>query len=276
MTGTKVTFVFEQAGQGFTESHYLATNSTDFSTELAKAISILPKRMLLCGKECSCTWIRLSDLSNPRRYRLEPVIPPALGQTTGKTQPAQVAIIAKLRDQNFTSTGSIYLRGLYRDSVNTANQINPAGDWISSWFPSYIAGLVAGQWCWKPRDLALQKKAIILTATQDAAGTVSITTSGDVFYGPFPSVIPIPAFISGCQGAALLNGQRLFLATDARTAKTVRRLPIFPYQANTGRITVNQPKLVQIATAIPEKVGEKKVGKILYQSVGRRRVLRVA
>jgi hypothetical protein len=278
----KVRFDFLQQGLGFSEDWYLATTDPDFGAQITATQSLAPKRALCLGAQGQMTGAVLSEIGSLRHTTPCPGINfPLNGSGLSPSAPIDVALILLKQNTNFTSSGKIFLRGIWSAIVGPGNVYTPTTPWTGA-EGVFIGQLLAGHWGWLGRNPTAQIRVAI--ATQGATPGVALNANGQpvITVGGTPFTVSLPgAFptvrISGVKGSASVNGQQVgqFQNTPATAPGTPcnqfvcnKRIPMFPYTGG-GKLTFNAPMFNQLASIQADRIGERKAGIPLPRSRGR-------
>jgi hypothetical protein len=267
--GTKLVMILDQGGNSWTESHVLDGTPTDFSAEDAKAQTLIPKRLACCGKQTSLTFYKLIDTVNPRRFLLGEWYPSITGSGSHDSDAPDTAVLIRAHSAAFEYT-RFYMRGVWDDAIQLGGQILPSWWGIGAPFDLYRNQVLADHWGWTGRDRTLKKRAQPIGITQNVDWTVAIVMPAAFFPAPIIGTTQQVRF-AGLLGALSLNGQQIIQVDDATHAHTLRRIPIVPWVNATGFLTLNTAVFKQFSQLQAERVVERKVGRPLYHSAGRRK-----
>lgn len=280
MTGTKVTFFFQERNYGWTESYFLPPQggsppgpSTGFLVERARAANLAYVRSLMLYAGASLISARFSDLAGGRLAFTDSSPPnyPRAG-TVSSADFSDTAIIGQLLGAGATKQGRRFFRGNADDAVTDAGLINSASSWYTTYFPAFKAKLLdpALQWSFTAKNTGASWTSVVTGVTQNTDGTARIHISGNNF--PLTSSERIEVFISGVQGANTINGLNLVQGVDLADptkADTVRKVAILPF-TNQGKISYRAIDMFKIEEVNLVRVGERKAGRPSPVVPGRR------
>jgi len=269
----KVTFSFAQLGYGWTENYFLDNPSSTLDAEFTKAEALASKRIALSGDQTKIPYIKISREDTKRDVKVFGY--EYSGDPNKNSDAPQVALLVKRYAESPVTNSTLYMRGIWDEMVTLGGDVDRTNAvWLAK-YGAYINLLFGSAgWGFVAKDPVLSGFSKITAVVANANGTITVTLA-DAALLAFAAGTNIKAFVAGVQGAAAVNGQNVFSVVDASHATTVKRIPMFPYQTG-GKFTFTQPKFYRFASASIPRVVERKVGRPLYLSRGRRAARRVA
>lgn len=274
---TRVTFVFQCQGYGWTITLYLPSISAGFTNELAKAQTLVNLFNAATNQYTGITYVRCQNASTLRQGVVQP-IDSAGSNTLGDGVQPQSCAYLRLYNAAFTMSKLIFFRGLPTNAVTSSKNLNPASQFGSKLY-SACAQMVNDGWCWAGKNPAQIAPQNIVGITQNVNGQANITFANTPFVNPpvGANTAKFPLVMSGIQGADLLNGKWVVQVSGLTptVATTVRKVIFNPWTGGgTGYspleqlITIGQAPQTQSYATI-ERFGERKCGRPLYLSRGR-------
>jgi hypothetical protein len=270
----KVTFSFVQGVYGWTENYFLNNPSTNLQAELAKANTLVNKRMPMSGAQTMVQHIKVSNESQKRDVILDLTL--YAGNQSQPSDAPDTAFLVKKYGALPQNNAPVYLRGIWDSIVQNGGQfVDPGGLWTAAFngWKGELSSTSEG-WGFLNFDPTATLTAQIATVTQNANGTIHVTLKTPTF-GAGPYEPSQKVFISGVGGAASLNGAQIVTVSATSTFDTVKQIPMFPYTTG-GKMTAQFQKFFLIADCQKQRILERKVGRPLYVSRGRQRGRKLA
>lgn len=268
----KVTFCFQQEAYGWTESYFLPSPSSTLEAELGLAETLASKRAVCSGSETMITHVKVSNenigrdvLVSERDY---------LGDQGQHSDAPDTALLVYKYPANNLVRSPLYLRGIWDDVVLEGGQFQFNNPGYNKVFGAFVGLLTSGPWGFIARVPASFKKSPIATMVDDGNGRVIIQTTQAIFAGIGVGQ-RVKTFVSGATGAASVNGPQVVEGVANNTVVTINRIPFFPYTGG-GQISYNEQLFYKISRVYRERVVERKVGRPLFLSVGRRKGRKLA
>lgn len=267
----KCTIGFQQDTYGWTESYYLNNATVSLTDEAAKLAALIPKRIALSGQQTFVSFAKLSNETLQRdvllSYYGDINTSPYKGTSGQDSDFRDTSLLVQRKNLNRTSRAPMYLRGIWDTLVQLGGNFRPSVMWTGLW-NQYVAELTgANGWGFLGKDPAGPVKVSIANVVQAANNSVTITTNNNTFtVGQIGTKIKI--FVSGVQGAGIVNGNQIVVPSTAKICETVKRIPIFPYISG-GFLTNSVPVFNLISAVDYTRAVERKAGRPLYQSRGR-------
>jgi len=263
---TKVTFSFRLNSYGWTENYFRDGVSESFEEVFSKAEALAAKRIKVSGVDTTLPYIKISRENAKRDVKAAGYN--YFGSTGKGSEPPQVAILMRRFALLGGLNASVYLRGIWDAVISDGGEIDRGNAaWLGA-YSTFTAELVAGNWGFIARNLTSSFTGAVDGVTQNANGTVNIEAKTPIFVGIAAGTL-IKIFLSGIQGAVSVNGQQVVEVIDGSNVKTKNRIPMFPYTTG-GKISHTEPKWYKDDTFSAVRVVERKPGRPLYLSVGRR------
>ena len=266
---SQCTLAFESQNYGWTESFYRPNPSVNLVPELTALRTLAQKRIMMCGRETSITFLKVSNTSVTGDVLLENRRNnPFVGDSQEASEVPSTAILIKRKSVNNVESSILYARGNFDSLLTNGGLIDESFDKGITAFSGFKGELKKG-WGFLSVDKTLQIKPNISNVTNDSDGHI-------VFQLPANSIPQnlvgkkAKVYVSGIQGATSANGQFIVDVVDRSTLRTRKRLPIFPY-LGFGRVTYSPIKFVAIADATMERSVHRQCGTPLFLSRGRRR-----
>lgn len=264
----KVTFSFIQNVYGWTESYFLDNPSADLQAELAKGEALAAKRAAMLGAQGT---IQAVKVSNEQVARDVIVGASSYGGNGAKPSDApDTAVLIKRFGPTPVAQAPLYLRGIWDEVVKEGGVFDFSNGPFLAAYNAWKALLVSTPlgWGFLAKDPAGSDESPVVTVSQNTNGTVSISCTDNIF-NAFATGDEVKIFVSGVTGAAAINGSNIAAVTLPNAVTTIKRIPIFPYLSG-GKISFTTPKFYKIANTQINRVVERKAGRPLYVSVGRR------
>lgn len=272
LNAAKVTLIFEQGGYGWTESYFLPAPSSDLQAEFAKGVTLASKRIKLCGKQTTLPFVKVSNEDVKRDVLVSGAN--FQGKLTEDSDAPDTALLCNRFGSTPAVRSPIFLRGVWDSIIVTGGQFDQTNAQFVTVFNSWRSYLIGNGWGFLARDPAISGTSGVATVTSNGNGTVTVTTEDGIFVG-LPTGSKIKAFIAGVQGAASINGQSVWTVNSGASITSVNRIPMFPYTTG-GQVTYRGLKFYAITAISPVRIAERKVGRPLFHSVGRRRGRKLA
>lgn len=268
----KCTIPFQQKLYGWTESYYLNNPSANLEAEMTRLISLAQKRILLSGQQTYLSYLKVSNESKLRDVRVSFLGPEGttgyVGYAGEDSDAQSTALLVRRVNADNTKVAPLYLRGIW-DSVVAQGGGVFGPPTFTALFNAYRAELLNYGWGFIAKSDASPARVAVSTVISNANGQVIINTSAPTF-----TVDQIGAktriFLSGIQGAAIVNGSQIVTPASANSCTTVKRIPIFPYEGG-GFLTNSVLAFFPISTVEGTRIVERKAGRPLYLSRGRAR-----
>jgi len=262
----KVTFSFAQGVMGWTENYFLASPSTDLKAEMALADTLAAKRIQLSGVQTTIPYIKVSNEAILRDVLVQGT--DYAGTAIKDSDSPDVAILTYRTATTPAVSAPLYLRGIWDELIVRGGEINRTNTaWIAV-YNGWMRQLIRDRWGFLAKDSTASQKSEIANVVQQGDGTVRITATNGIFVGLDPTK-KLKCFVSGVQGAVGINGPNVYKIISGAVVQTVDRLSIFPYTTG-GYISFTQPTFYPISDTRIERVVERKAGRPLYVSRGRR------
>lgn len=262
----KATLCFQQEAYGWTESYYRDNPSSNLQAELALAETLATKRIAMSGAQTEITHLKVSREDFQRDVLLSEK---DWNGDAGQTSDApDTAVLIKRYGTDNRSVSSLYLRGIWDALVRDGGRF-----WYNNpgWTPKYdswVNTLTSNAWGFIGRVPGSTQKKSILTLNSDANGRVIITCAvGD--FAPLTIGAKYKMFVSGCTGAASVNGPQVVTVQSNAAVLTQNRIPFFPYTGG-GSISYNTLSFIPFTRFVIERVVERKAGRPLFLSAGKR------
>lgn len=279
----KCTFNFRQLGQAWSET-YVHQNDT-IASILAQMSTANPANrliqqmgtsmMALRGPQCTLTSVRLSQFTlpvpviRPRISYLYRFQPPIVGSYTTNPSDADffdTCIVFQMTSAAGAPPKLTHARG-FPDSYVTAGG-SPVSDlatffgaaWTSpqNGFPQVA---VADQWHWVGRGTL--REGVITNLVQDAAGTVTITTTTGTLLAGMTAGQVLPFRIKGVTKPRAINGVWPFVVNAGLLSLTTKKLfGILDWDTGSqGKIVYNPQQAYPITTVRFNNIGSRKAGR---------------
>jgi hypothetical protein len=263
----KVTFAFTQGSYGWTENYFLAGPSSTLQAELTKANALAAKRAPLSGSQTKIAYIKVSNELNLRDVLVSNDT--YNGYPSETSDAPDTAILFKRYTVDPSANAPLYMRGVW-DSLIINGGIVDAGN--AAWLAlrnSWQGLLTSAGWGFLGKDPAASGSAAINSVAQNVDGTLHYVLKTPVL-AAIPVGTKIKCFVSGVQGALSANGPFVVTVASTTTCDTIVRIPTFAYVTG-GKFSFTQPKFFPIGNCQIQRVVERKVGRPLYVSRGRRK-----
>lgn len=278
----KITITFNVAGYGYTESWIDPAGAIDDSLFTTKVRDYSIVRCNASGTNTFLEYARISVIDSPRLSQVRRIsnIEGALstGQAAadgagGKTWTDSPFSALLIRCYNAAGNRSKnwFFRGYPDTMVDQGGLYLPSAQYKAA-FALMMAKVKALAWGWRGVNPDPPESPIAAVANT-AANQVQLTVPAAFFPAPFNKRVTVR--VTGATGCPNINGQYTVIKDTATTAHTVRKFPIFGYTGN-GIVKLLGVGSIPLEKGLPERVVERKPGKLLYRSAGRRRVQRMA
>lgn len=271
----KVTWVFEGAGRGWTESLHLQPSGDLHTGVEGPATKLAEVRAQLLGTEAFIKAIRISkEGTGPdahliyKRFRAKRI---AVGQgaidtTTQAAQP-DVGILMRCSNETKSRHKHTFLRGI-PDRIENQHGVYTPDAFFRDFMAAYIDRLILDQWGWYGVNTLTQKKKIPLVNYEvNAKGLVTFTFRDDIF----PNTVfnkRTKVRISGVNRKSSANGVHIVNVQDSKVCQTIHPLGVGPYYFG-GVGAWSENEFHRIFSAVDQKVVTRKAGAPLLESVGR-------
>lgn len=264
---TKCTFAFLQGAQGWTENYYLNGASSSLQPELTRAQTLAQKRVLCSGTQTIITHVKVSNDMVSRDVLVGDASYP--GDPGQDSDAPDTALLMYRYGPDNAVRSQLFMRGIWDDVILAGGEFDFGNPGWTTRFNAFVAELTRSPaFGFLGRIPASSKKSAIATITPTGDGRLDIVTTDNIFNG-IPVGTKLKTFVSGCTGSLSVNGQQIVTAAAATRVTTLRRIPIFPYTGG-GSISYTVPEFKAITRVLIERVVERKVGRPLFQSAGRR------
>lgn len=296
-TGTfqKVTFLFTQLNQGWSETYYLQADSPAAALAATSIVNpgqtkvntLAAAMMSMRGPQCFMQAVRISQVTlpvpypKPRISQLYRFTPAKAGSFTGIVTDADffdTCIVLQMLSAGPNPPKLTHMRGIPDSFVTAGGQ--PSGT-MDAFFGAAWNGPQTGlrsvlqgdAWFWLGQGTL--RKSPITNLTQDLPGTVTITTTDATLLNGLTVGAVYPFRISGVTKPKAINGQWPFVVNAGSLSITTKKLfGILAWDSGSqGKITYNPQQAVQIATVRYNNIGERKAGRPSDLQRGRRPAL---
>lgn len=289
----KATMIFKWSqGQGWTESHLINGTSTDVSSYITPLRALAQARAKILGTQGAITFIRIGVVvpgTAGFRSNGNVQVYTALQNSTGSNEIAgtggpgdfpDTCALIRIRNADGTRRTLLYLRGMpdgftidgglfdpkKPDGTPDPGGVSNMNDYITA-LTVNLAG--AGPLGWAGRLVKTTQRLTQTAANPD--GTIEITANGAIFPGPFDGSARIPVRITNTGRRNPLNGTNLFVPASAELASSAFPLGFLAYGTG-GTVNYNTAQFIGYDSALLFRIVERKVGRQLFVSRGRRRV----
>lgn len=264
MSNFKMTMVFQQDDQGWTESYYSGSTGTDPSTLVSKAWALAVKRIALCGRETGMTYLRISNIDVKRTTYLHRLTPELRGTAGYVSDSPNTCLVLAMKDTTLAKSKTTFLRGIADEMVDNGGGYAPTPAYRTL-LTAFINVLINASWGWL--GIATNTDADLQTLVQNANGTVSGTVIPTIFAPNLNGLTRVLRF-KGLTQPGNLNGANPCIITGIGSFETAKRIAILPW-ANGGKVVLATKTLYPIAEVLPQYIGERKAGKIFASARGR-------
>lgn len=278
----KLTLVYAVRGYGLSESFYSPAGAITDGV-FTSFLEYVMARRLISGFQTEFQFMRAAVDGSPRLVQLRPCSSspnepllggfrknPEGGKISDSDVPSSTLLMRCINDVG-NKYKFLYFRGYPDDQVDQGGRYIPSPQFITN-FGLFVAKVKALQYGWKGVSAPGAIGQITTVAVQPSFQQL-ITLSADFFLDADVNKKKTVR-VSGCLGCPNLNGQYTVIVKSKTTCVTKKRIPLFPYLGS-GTLTVITPGVTAIDKITIERVVERKAGKQLYLSAGRRRAQRV-
>lgn len=279
----KCTFMFSQLNQGWSETYYLTADTPAAALTAASTVNpgqtkintLAAAMMGLRGPQCSLNAVRLSGVTLPvpavrvRNSQLVRFTPAKVGSYAGAVAEADffdTCIVLQMLSADNAPPKLTHMRGIPDAFVEAGGQ--PAGTMDAFFGAAWnnpqtgLQKVLQGDaWSWF--GLGTVRNAPITNLVQDAAGTVTITTTNAPLLNGLTVGNVYPFRIAGVTKPKSINGQWPFVVNSGLLSITTRKLfGILEWDGgNQGKIVYNPQEAHQINLVRYNNIGERKAGR---------------
>lgn len=260
----KITFIYSQDDQGWSESYCTVGASPDPGAYLPEAQQVGQAGMALRGNNTFWEYTRITSVDTLRATFLNHNTPFIRGNPGQESDTPNTCLNLGFKNATRTKTKNTFMRGIWDSSVTLGGEFQPTPAY-KALFTVWLNLIKQKGWGWL--GVNIKTFSPLATLVQDAAGTISGTVVNPLWLNnEIGQRRPVRFSLLSQPGN--LNGANPIEITAINGFVTLKRIAMLPYTGG-GRLTQATKQVIPIDIMNFGTIGERKAGRIFAAARGR-------